>query len=148
MSRRRDSVLHAALLWLLIAAAAWPAFVLAASAIGLWTGEARQIDAWTLAPKRNLAADFVAGWIASAPFALALGAVAVVDYLLLGRYRVTWLIGGALLIASCAALAFAFGDDRAAALPTLIATGTLLALLHRTVEWLRSPPRRRRATRR
>ena len=141
--RYRDRLLHAALLWALIALAAWPAFVLAATLIGLWGGEARQIDAWTLTPKRALLADFLDGWRASAPFAAGLGLVAVLDHLLLARYRVTWIVGGVFLIGASAALAFALGDDRLAALPTLAATGALLALLHRLVERLRSPARRR-----
>ena len=137
MSHATARVFHLLALWLLVTLAAWPAFVLVATALGLWSGEARQLDAWTLAPKRQLLAHFLDGWRESAVVAASLGVVAVVDYLLLSRYRVTWIAGGILLPAAGAAVALALYRDPAAALPTLAATGLLLAVLYRAFEWSR-----------
>ena len=134
--RRVERLLKLPLLCLLVGVAAWPLFVLAATLLGLWTGEARQLDAWTLEPKRRLLADFLEGWWSSLPVAATLGLVAVVDYLTLGRYRVTWAFAGITLPIACAALALALGADAATALPALVATGVALAVLYRLAEHL------------
>ena len=135
MRRTRAHALYLVLLGLSIAALAWPLFVLSGTLLGLWSGEARQLDLWTLEPKRRLLAAFLEGWRESLPVAALLGFVAVVDHALLSRYRVTWIVGGVLLPAVTAALALVFYRDAPTALPTLVATGVALALLHRLGEW-------------
>ena len=137
MSRRTAHVVHLLLLWASVTLAAWPAFVGAATLFALWSGEARQIDAWTLEPKRTLLAHFVDGWRASLVVAAPVGLVAVADYLLLSRYRATWLVGGILLPLAGALLALVFYPDPETALPVLAGAGLALAVLYRLTEWLR-----------
>jgi len=137
MTRTGTRALHLFALWLLVMIAAWPAFVLAGSALGAWSGEARQLDAWALSPKRDMLARFLEGWRASLPVAAGFGALAVLDYLLLSRYRVTWLVGGILLPIAGIALAHVAYRDPAATAPTLACAGLVLALVSRLFERLR-----------
>ena len=136
-TRRTARLVHLVVLFALVAFAAWPAFVAVSTLLAMGFGEARQLDAWALEPKRALLAHFLEGWGASLPVAAAVGVVAVVDYLLLSRHRATWLIGGILLPVAGAALAFAFYPDPATALPALATTGLALAVLYRVFEGLR-----------
>ena len=137
MSRGTARALHLFALWGLVTLVAWPAFVLAGTALGAWSGEARQLDSWTLAPKRQLLVHFLEGWRASLPVAASIGVVAVVDHLLLARHRATRLAGGILLPLAGAAIAFAAYRDPGSALPTLVVAGLLLAVPYRAFEWLR-----------
>ena len=128
MRRRTAALVWGALLFAGVALLAWPAFALVATVAGAITGEAWQLDAWDLEPKRRLLSRFVEGWIASAPFALGAGLIALVDHGLLGRRRRTRLVAGVLLPLAGAALAFALWPVPMDALPTLVATGLVLAL--------------------
>jgi len=137
MQKKTARLLYIALLWLIVATAAWPAFVLAGTLLALYTGEARQIDAWALEPRALLLADFLDGWRNSALVSALLGVVAIVDYILLSRYRVTWLIGGILLPLAGSVIAFTLYRDPVSALPTLVVAGVLLAFPYRVVERVR-----------
>ena len=128
MRRRTAALLYGALLFAGTALLAWPVFVLVATVAGAIAGEAWQLDAWDLEPKRRLLARFLEGWVASAPFALGAGAVALADHLLLTRWRATHLVAGILLPIAGAALALALWPVPMDALPTLAATGLALAL--------------------
>jgi len=135
-SDRLPHLVHLILLWFLVTLAAWPVFTAVATLFGLWSGEAWQIDAWALEPKRALLARFLEGWLASLVVAAPIGLVAVIDYLILSRYRVTWLFGGILLPIAGIGVALAFYALPDTALPTLAATGLVLALLYRVFDWL------------
>ena len=137
MSHRAARLLHLFLLWALVTLAAWPAFVLSATALALWSGEARQLDAWALEPGGLLLRAFLDGWRQSVVVAAPVGLVAVADYLLLSRYRVTWIVGGLLLPVAGVGIALLLYRDPVAALPTLAATGLVLAVLHRAFERVR-----------
>lgn len=137
MHRRNVRLFYILSLWLMVSVLAWPVFVLVSTLLGLHGGEARQINAWSLEPGRVLLADFLAGWRESAIITVPLGCVAVIDYLLLSRYRVTWLVGGILLPVAGAVIALTQFHEPRIALPSLVATGALLAVCYRLVEWIR-----------
>ena len=128
MRRRTAELWYAVVLFAGTALLAWPAFVLAATVAGAISGEAWQLDAWDLEPKRRLLARFVEGWIASAPVALGVGAVALADHHLLSRWRQTRFVAGLLLPAAGAALALALWPVPMDALPTLVGAGLLLGV--------------------
>ncbi|MEE9319165.1 MAG: hypothetical protein V3U76_01850 [Granulosicoccus sp.] len=131
MANRRTSILHAFLLCLLVTALTWPLFILVASTLGHVNGEAWLLDAWALDPQHQVKAYFLNGWIKSLPVAAALGVVALIDYQLLSRYRVTWIIAGILLPTAGAGIAFAFYGEPMNALPALALTGLALAIVYR-----------------
>lgn len=137
MPKRHARFFYVIVLWLVVAVAAWPAFVLAGTLFALYSGEAWQIDAWALEPRSRLIEEFLGGWRHSAPLGALLGLVAVIDYTLFSRYRVTWLIGGILLPLAGCVIAFTLYRDPASALPTLAVAGVLLALPYRLVERFR-----------
>lgn len=134
MAKRKTGLLYLLVLWALISALAWPAFIVAATVIAYFNGEGWQLDAWTQIPKRDVLAHFLNGYVNSLVFTLPLGLIAVVDYLLLSRYRSTWLVGGILLPAAGAAIAFAFFKQPFLVLPTFLAAGILLAIVHRLLD--------------
>lgn len=136
MAKRRTGIIYLLLLWFVITALAWPAFVLAGTLLSLFVSEGWLLDAWTQIPRRNILASFLEGYWQSLFIAMPLGLVAVVDYLLLSGYRVIWRIGGILLPASGAALAYLFFNPAVAALPTLLIAGLLLAIAHRLIDLL------------
>ena len=131
MRRRTARALGAVSLVALVAALAWPAFAAVATALGTVSGEAWQLDAWDLEPKRRLLAFFIEGWILSAPFALGAGLLALLDFALLSRWRVTDPLAGITLPIAGAALAIALWPEPGDALPTLAATGFALAVVAR-----------------
>ena len=135
MRRRTAALLHGALLSGGVALLAWPAFVAVATIAGAIAGEAWQLDAWELEPKRRLLARFVEGWTSSAPVALGVGLVALVDHLLLMRRRATRLVGGILLPLTGAALALALWPVPMDALPTLAGMGLVLGLFSRAAHF-------------
>ena len=131
MRRRTARALGAVSLVAVVAALAWPAFVATSTAFAAAAGEAWQLDAWHLEPKRRVLARFVEGWTASAPFALGAGLLALVDFALLSRWRATDLLAGLSLPVAGAALALRLWPEPADALPTLASTGLALAILAR-----------------
>lgn len=124
------------LLALLAGLLAWPMFVAVCTAIGLFTGEAWQLDAWSLEPKRNLAQQFIDGWITSAPFAAAAALVLALDRLILGRYRLTSIISGIALPALAAFAVLALWSDPMQLLPAVVGSALALALGHRLLHAL------------
>ena len=137
MRRRIGSAAFQLALFGAVASLAWPAFVAVATLIGLAQGEAWQLDAWTLEPKRRLLDRFVDGWIASAPIALGIAALALLDQLLLARWRQTHLAAGLLFPLAGAVAAFALWPVPMDVLPTLAGTGLVLGVGYRTVLALR-----------
>ena len=131
MRRRTAELWYAVVLFAGTALLAWPAFVLAATVAGAISGEAWQLDAWDLEPKRRLLAFFIEGWTLSAPFALGAGLLALLDFALLSRWRVTDALAGVSLPIAGAVLAFALWPEPGDALPTLAATGLALMIVAR-----------------
>lgn len=136
MRKRRSGLLYLLILWFLISALAWPAFVISATALSFFAAEAWQLDAWTQIPKRAILKHFLDGYQMSAIIALPIGVVAVIDYLLLSRYRITWIVGGILLPAAGALIALTLYRQPMTAMPTLILTGFILAIVHRLIDLL------------
>ncbi|MFK8081452.1 MAG: hypothetical protein AB8B97_14285 [Granulosicoccus sp.] len=136
VSKRKTGSLYLLVLWGLISALAWPAYVLCSTVLVMHGGEGWQLDAWSTLPRQEIVAHFLSGYKASMFITIPLGLIAVVDYLLLSRYRATWLIGGVLLPLTGVGIAFGFYQEPYAALPGLLATGILLAVLHRLVDVL------------
>jgi len=141
MANRRTGILHALLLCLLVTALAWPLFILVATALGHFNGEAWLLDARTLEPAYRIKAYFLEGWVKSLPITGALGVVALIDYQLLSRYRVTWIIAGILLPIAGVGIAFVFYGKPMNALPALALTGLALAVVYRLfdsiIRWFR-----------
>ena len=136
MAKRTTGLLYLLVLWVLISALAWPAYVLSATLISYFGAEGWQLDAWKQIPKREMLRYFLEGYTMSWIVTIPIGIVAVVDYLLLSRYRVTWILGGILLPLAGTIIAFTLYQQPMTALPTLALTGLLLAIVHRLVDVL------------
>lgn len=136
MTKSKTGLLYLLVLWFLISALAWPVFVFSATVLSYFAAEGWQLDAWTQIPKREMLRHFLEGYKQSCIIAIPIGFVAVIDYLLLSRYRITWLIGGILLPAAGAAIAFSLYKQPMTALPTLALAGLILAIVHRLVDIL------------
>lgn len=134
LTKRKLGSLYLIILWVLISVLAWPAYVLCSTLLTFHGAEGWQLDAWHLQPRREMLEQFINGYQASAIISIPLGLIAVIDYLLLSRYKATWLLGGILLPIACAVLAFGFYRQPHAALPALLGTGILLAIVHRLVD--------------
>ena len=100
------------------------------------------MDAWSQIPKREILDQFIKGYINSAPFAALFGLVAVVDHSLLSRYRLTWAFGGILFPIAGAAISFVLYQSPEVALPSLVAAGFLLAVVHRLLDYIAGNSRR------
>lgn len=137
MRRRLGSLAFQLLLFVAVAVLAWPAFVGVATLAGMVQGEAWQLDAWTLEPKRRLVARFIEGWMASAPIALGVAGLAWLDQVLLARWRQTHLAAGLLFPLAGAVAAFALWPVPMDVLPTLAATGLVLGIAYRIALALR-----------
>ena len=129
------SCLYLLLLWALISVLTWPTYVLCSTLLAFHGAEAWQLDAWHTLPQQQMFQYFIEGYKASAIVAVPLGFVAVVDYLLLSRYRATWLVGGVCLPVVCALLALGFFSQPYTMLPTLVATGFALAIAYRLIDF-------------
>ena len=136
MTKRGTGLLYLLVLWLLISVLAWPAFVLSATVLSYFAAEGWQLDAWSQIPKREVLKQFLEGYKVSAIVTVPIGFIAVIDYLLLSRYRITWILGGILLPLTGVAIALFLYKQPMTALPTLALTGLLLAIVHRLVDIL------------
>lgn len=87
---------------------------------------------------------FVSGYQQSLSITLPLGLIAVADYMLMSRHRVSWWLAGISLPATGAMLAFMFFQQAANALPTLVMTGALLTIAYRLLDVLAGFTRRGR----
>lgn len=134
VGKRKLGWLYLITLWMLISVLAWPAYVLCGSVLTVYSGEGWQLDAWSSIPRYELLEHFINGYKASAIIAISVGLIAVMDYVLLSRYKATWLVGGVLLPLTGMAIAFGFYAQPHAALPVLSTTGVLLAIVHRLVD--------------
>ncbi|NND92885.1 MAG: hypothetical protein HKN42_18660 [Granulosicoccus sp.] len=134
MAKKRSGLVYLLVLWIVISGLAWPAFVGSATVLSHLGGEGWQLDAWSQIPKSLLLQHFLDGYRQSLIIALPVGLVAVIDYLLLSRYRITWWLAGILMPVTGAALALYFFTQAANALPTLVLTGVVLAIVHRLVD--------------
>jgi len=130
----RTNILTSLFLWLFISAAAWPAYVAANLAISYFVGEGSIIDLWNLEPKRNIVANFIEGYKASALLAIVIGLVAVVDYQILSRHRITGYIAGILLPVGCVALAFVFFPEPGYVLPGFALMGIALWIVYKFID--------------
>lgn len=122
------------ILGLLIAVAAWPVFVAVNIALAWLMGEGSVIDLWNLEPKRNLVADFIYGYKISAPIAILLGIVAVIDFQLLTRFKTTGYFSGISIILCCIAVAFVFYKNPTHVFTSFVATGLILWLVYKILD--------------
>ena len=99
-------------------------------------GDAWQLEAWSQIPKRVLLQHFLEGYKNSLIVAVPAGILAVLDYLLMSRLRVTWWFRGILLPLAAFALATGPLQSVSGTLPTLLVTGLLLAVAYRLFDLL------------
>jgi len=130
----RTNIIASIILWLIIAAAAWPVFVAANYAISMFIGEGSIIDTWNQIPKRSIVADFIEGYKTSAIIAALLGLIAVVDFQLFSRHNLTGFIAGILLPVSCIAIAFIYFPEPGHVVPGFALTGFGLWILYKIVD--------------
>jgi len=130
----RSNILISILLWLLIAAAAWPVFVAVNLAISFFVGEGSVLDTWNQVPKRTLITDFINGYKSSALIAALLGLVAVVDFQLLSRNKLTGYIAGILVPVCCIGIAFWHYPEPSYVLPGFALTGLALWILYKFID--------------
>lgn len=143
-ARRKAGTFYLLSLWILISALAWPAYVLSGSLLAYSHGDGWQLDAWNQIPKRVMLAHFMRGYQQSLSFTLPLGLIAVADYLLMSRHRVSRWLAGISLPTTGALLALMIFQQAADALPTLVLTGLLLAVAYRLLDLLAGFTRRGR----
>lgn len=134
VNKRKFVWLYLAVLWVLISVLTWPAYVLCSTLLALHGAEGWQLDAWQLTPRPLVFERFLQDYKASAIITIPIGLIAVVDYLLLSRYKATWLLGGIFLPIAATIIAYGFYRQPHAALPALLATGILLAFVHRLID--------------
>jgi len=134
VGKLKYNLLLSLLIFLLIGLAAWPVFVVVNIALGFFLGEGSVIDLWNQEPKRNLINSFVEGYKASAPFAAALGGVAAIDYLILGRSRLTGFFAGISVPIFCVALAYLYYVQPAQVLLSFIVAGFVLWVWYKTID--------------
>ena len=122
-------------LFLLVAIAAWPAYVTASFSVSYFLDTLGLIDFLQFQPKRVVMEEFVRGWVLSAPVAAALGLLAVIDMQLLTRQRITYLFSGFTLpIATVAIGILFFKTQGMELLPVFAGTGIILWLVYRLSE--------------
>lgn len=131
MTRYIGPIFYSLFLWLVVAAAAWPIFCAVSLAVGSFTGEGWVLDAQNLEPKRYIIAHFLEGYKKSILFSVALGFIAVVDYWLLFRTRILWIISGIAIPVALALGVFTVYKDPMPLLPTFLITGFALLILYR-----------------
>lgn len=136
MAKRTTGLLYLLVLWVIISALTWPVFVAVSSILAFIAAEGWQLDAISLIPKRHILAEFLAGYKNSLLISIPMGFVAVVDYLLLSRYRITWLLGGMLLPLAGVVIAYTLYKHPMDVLPSLVLSGIVLAITHRLIDLL------------
>ncbi|MBX2837641.1 MAG: hypothetical protein KTR35_12345 [Gammaproteobacteria bacterium] len=137
MTRYLGSIFYCLFLWLLIAAACWPVFCAVSLTMGYLTGEGWVLDALTLEPKRVFLAHFLEGYTKSLIFSIPIGLLAVLDYLLMSRTRITWMISGLTLPLALAIGVFFVYKDPMPILPTFLIAGFVLVILYRLADALK-----------
>ncbi|ASJ70244.1 hypothetical protein [Granulosicoccus antarcticus] len=143
-ARRKAGTIYLLGLWVLISALAWPAYVFSSSLLAYLQGDGWQLDAWSQTPKRVMLEHFLNGYQQSLSITLPLGLIAVADYLLMSRKRISWWLAGISLPLTGALLALMLFQQAANALPTLVLTGLLLAIAYRFLDVLAGFTRRGR----
>lgn len=135
MKFRQLKLIFSVMLFLLIAASAWPAYVAASAGTSLFLDTLGMQDFFALRPKRLWLQEFIDGWKQSAPVAAALGLVAVVDMQLLTRRYVTAFIAGIFLPLATVGLGLWFFKDYGLEIiPTFAGTGIILWFIYRISE--------------
>lgn len=124
-------ILYKICLFLIIAGAAFPVFVLASTTIGWFLADGSNIYDLGQLPKRLILQQFLQDMINSLTLALPLGALAVLDHSLLARFSITRIIAGLSLPIACVALAYWWYGAGKNGLLTAALTGLILWLLYR-----------------
>ncbi len=137
MKRLIPFILFSLLVGVVIAASAWPLFVLIGGVLSQWFGEGSMLDAINNVPKEKVMADFWFGYQQSMPFAIGLGILAALDYFLLSQNKFTWVIAGLSLPLACIGILFVFYKDPAPLLPTFVLTGVGMFILYRFSDLIR-----------
>lgn len=97
-------------------------------------GEGSVIDLWTQEPKRNLINSFIEGYKNSAFFAALTGLVAVIDYQVFARNRLTGYIAGILVPIFCVSLAFIYYPEPMQVVSGFAISGLFLWFLYKMVD--------------
>lgn len=132
--RRRDT--HPLLLLIILTALAWPSLVAAGTLLALIGGDAWQLGAWQQIPKRVLLQHFLDGYRQSLIPALLVGALGVIDHLLIGRSARLRSLRGILLPIAAALAAWLLLPSVSTALATLVLGALLLVVASRLIPFL------------
>jgi len=97
-------------------------------------GEGSVLDLINQEPKRNLIASFMHGLEESAIIAGILGLVAVIDYQLLSRNKLTGYFAGIFVPIYCVALAFVYYKEPSDVLAGFALTGLALWVLYKLID--------------
>ncbi len=122
------------LIWVVMTLAAWPVYVVVNFAIGYFMGECTILDLIDQEPKRNLIESYKEGFMGSAVFAGILGLVAVIDYQLLSKNRLTGYFAGIFIPIFCVALAFIFYKDPNDVLVGFALTGVAMWVIYKIID--------------
>ena len=134
MRSLRKNLFISLLIWVVMALAAWPVYVVVNFAIGYFMGECTVLDLLNQEPKRNILVSYREGFIGSAVFAGILGLVAVIDYQLLSRNRLTGYFAGIFVPIYCVALAFIFYKNPNDVLVGFALTGLVMWFLYKIID--------------
>ena len=124
-------IIFSLLVGALIAITAWPLFVASGALLSHWLGEGSILDTVNTVPKQTIIDEFWFGYQQSIVIAIGLGLLAALDYFLLSRNRITWIIAGLSLPLACIGLVFGFYKEPGPLLPTFVMTGVGLFILYR-----------------
>jgi len=136
VSINKSKLLFCIVMWCFVTASAWPVFVTINALLSVFSGEYSALDAFQLEPKRKFLADFLHGYKASFAVAAAVGAIAVIDYLLFTLHRITSLLAGITLPIATTALAFIFLKSPEKVFLGFLLTGFALYVLYRLLDLL------------
>lgn len=136
MNSARGTWLASISLWVLVALAAWPAYVAVNLGISFVIGEGSIVDLWGQEPKRNLIASFIDGYKSSAVIAVTIGFIAALDFLLLAGKRFTGYFSGISIPIACVAVAFIFHAEPIPFVTGLALTGIVLWILYKFIDIL------------
>ncbi len=122
-------------LFILITILAWPVFTAVSFAVSYGFDILGFQDFLNERPKRLWLNDFLDGWLHSAPFSIALAAIAVLDMQLLTRHKFTYLLSGISLPIALVVLGMVFlKQPNLAMMPVLAITGLVLWIVYRIAE--------------
>ena len=120
-------------LFAVISASAFGIYVVVAALVGWWFADGAVVYDMSLLPKRLMLEQFLDGYIKSLMVTIPLGLLAVLDYSLLARFRLTRILAGLSLPAALLLAGFWWYEAKTPAMITLAIVGLVLWLVYRCV---------------